>query len=112
MRTSLNDNRTVVALDKVGYAKFFYSSHRGSSTQTKPTVPTVNGQTFDTTQQRISTSIETMLDYAKRKNLLDMWEPVCILQMSNNHSLRYTGEKAISIWKAWCSKQFKKKEEK
>lgn len=108
----MNTNHTVVDLNKVSYANFYYKCatlYGDITRRTLPKIPTINGDSFNQNEQRIQTSNETMLEYAKRKNLLDTWVPACYLQLSNSHSLTYTGKKAISIWEAWRSKQFKKK---
>lgn len=123
MRTN---NNIVVSLDKVTFAEFNYICHslgRTYKRKTKPIQPTVNGHEFDCEAKRplvmsrvaysgTGTEIEydeTMLQYATRRGLLDIWHSECILTLTANQSLTYTGKKAISIWKAWCSKQYNKK---
>ena len=49
-----------------------------------------------------------MLEHAKKYNLLDIWTPVVRLKLTAHECLEYTGEKALSIYKAWCEKIFKK----
>jgi hypothetical protein len=53
-----------------------------------------------------------MLARAVRYRILDVWIPYTTFQVSANHRLTYTGDKAISLWKAWCEKQFNKKKKK
>lgn len=109
MNTRKNNN-IIVNLNKVSYASFGYkclSLGRTYFRTTKPTQPTVNGHEFDCEVLRFG-SEETMLQYAKRRDLLDCWYPELTLQLSNNHSLIYTGNKAISLWEAWKALIFSK----
>ena len=110
------NQRTVVDISKVAYANFFWRSTRLGATHIvalKPKYPTYDGLPVPEGKRIAPESEgmlnETMLEYAKRCNLLDNWIPVVKLQMSNSHTLEYTGAKAQSIWREWCSKQFNKK---
>lgn len=115
----MNTNqRTVLDLGKVAYANFFWRSTRQGITHTvplKPRFPTYDGLVIPKDIKRIQPECEgemlneTMLEYAKRMHLVDNWIPVVKLQLTNSHTLEYTGEKAQSIWKAWNERQFKKK---
>lgn len=105
-----NDNHIVVDLGKVAYASLVYRSHSSGNyyfKASKPTKPTVKGLEVDSKALRYQSS-ETMLSYAMRRGLLDTWVPVLKLQLSNNHSLIYEGEKALSIWGEWRKEIFKK----
>lgn len=103
MRTT--NNRTIVDLRKVQFADFFYKS--GPYKRAKlPKGPTVNGQ--EVVEELALFSTETMLQLATRRGLLDKWIPVCRLQLSANHSLVYTGKKAVSIFKEFSRRQFSK----
>lgn len=114
----MNSNRTVVDLNKVAYANFDYTTttNKSLSRSKKPAGPTAHGQDIDRDAfaPEVTISIgetwprETLIERAKRKGLLDEWMPRCRLQLSNSHSLTYTGAKAISIWKEWCNRQFNK----
>jgi hypothetical protein len=107
----MNTNRTVVDLNKVQYADFFYRNQYGMIRYSKPLhtaygsplsddiyAPEVNGWPR-----------ESMLARAKRRKLLDVWTPQLVLVLQANKSLTYTGKKAQSIYKEWCAKIFKKK---
>lgn len=123
-----NNNNIIVDLNKVSYGELLYVTHalgRTYKRHKKPESPTVNGSEFDCEANRIQAFVfvnkailedsikgeyeETMLQYAKRKNLLDSWHPELTLQLSNNHSLVYTGSKALELWGAWKGKIFNKK---
>jgi hypothetical protein len=92
--------------------------------QWRPTQPTVNGLEFDVDapayndppvmiyESETKCRPETLLEKALRLKILDKWIPYTIFQVSANHRLTYTGDKAISLWKAWCEKQFNKKKKK
>lgn len=111
----LNSNRTVVDLNKVSYANFNWTTLCGSICRSKkPKEATVNGEVVS--EKEFAPAIErwpreTMLARAKRRNLLDIWQPHLRLQLSNSHSLEYTGDKAVSIWKEWNRRQFSKKKQ-
>ena len=118
----MNTNRAIVDLNKVAYAEYYWTvqSNKSISRAKKPARPTVHGVDFD--RDAIAPEVvkpdgevwprETMLERAKRRGLLDEWVPQCRLQLSNSHSLTYTGAKATSIWKEWCAKQFNKTKKK
>jgi len=106
------NNRIVFNFSKVMYGKFRYRNQWDQLTPVKPVKPTVYGHTvsdLDFAPEVAGWPKETMLDRAKRRKLLDVWTPECVLQLSANHSLLYTGDKAVAIWKEWCRLQFKKK---
>lgn len=106
----MNTNRTIVDLNKVQYADFFWSTSTMTS-PTKPKQPTVNGVIVGDEPAAWLDEFpnETMLQRATRRGLLDKWEPVVRLQLTANHSLTYTGAKAQSIWREWNKRQFSKK---
>lgn len=120
-----NSNKIVVDLKKVSHAQLKWCSNsygRKYSRERKPTYPTVNGHEFDIFAKRPGVFIDTdmqreyrdvtMLFYAECRGLLDTWYPELELQLSNNHSLIYTGDKALLLWEAYkgmifCSKKGK-----
>ena len=107
------DNRIVVDLGKVQYARFFYRNQYGDVVNTLPDKPTVMGASFDPDEYRFRPNEtepkETLIEHAVRMKLLDIWTPELRLQVQANHSLTYTGDKAVSIWKEWGRRMFKKK---
>lgn len=102
------NNRIVVDLNKVQYAWYGYRNQHNQKIPVKPISHTVNGLTFTCDDMHIS-GICSMLEYAKQNNLLDVWEPYVEFQIQANHRLTYTGDKAVSMWKAWNEKIFNKK---
>lgn len=109
-----NDNHRVVDIAKVAYTHFYYTNIEDTlHLKTKPKYPTVAGSTFDTHAYAIpwllEYPLETNLERAFRLGILDIWTPCCVVQLTNSHSLRYTGPKAIAIDKAFRAKVFKTK---
>lgn len=109
MRTS--NNRIVVDLNKCQHAAFWYVNQYGQVVDTiSPNKSVRLDWVFDFTLAFYHPDYpgETTLARAKRLNLLDIWIPVCQFQLTANHSLTYTGDKAVSMWKAWREKIFNK----
>lgn len=107
-----NNNRIVVDLNKCQYAAFWYVNQYGISVFVKPALPTVRGAycaSYELAGYHPDYPSESMLQRAERLNLLDTWTPVCQFQLTANHSLTYTGDKAVNMWKAWREKIFNKK---
>lgn len=109
-----HSNKIVVNLNKVSHARLQWVANNYGMRLTreiKPENETINGrQIFP--WEKIWKTKESALHYAKRRGLLDVWYPELELQLSNNHSLIYTGDKALSLWEAWCAKIFGKGKEK
>jgi len=108
MRTN---NHTIVDLKKVAYANCFYrNQHANVFRRVLPKQPSANGSLFNPDEYAATHSDypkETMMERARRLDILDKWLFVCKLQLSNGHTLEYTGEKGKSIWRAWNEKIFK-----
>ena len=51
---------------------------------------------------------KTMKEHSDELGLTDVWTPYLILQLSANHQLRYSGDKAVSVYKEWCGRIFNK----
>lgn len=51
---------------------------------------------------------ETCLERAKRLSLLDTWYPELTMQLSANHQLKFTGDKALKLWDLWQTKIYGK----
>ena len=107
------DNRIVVNLSSVQWARFGYRNQYGAWRNKLPE----NGLTYRS-QPILTSSLmfnptmdrpKLVLDWLKDNNMLDIWQPELYLKLTANESLVYTGEKAKSIWKAWNEKIFKKK---
>jgi hypothetical protein len=71
------------------------------SYRNKPKGPTVNGQSFDPDGKVVGGFGESLLSYARRKGLLDVWQPVIWLQFASNHKLKFVGKQALALRDAW-----------
>jgi hypothetical protein len=94
-------------LKKVQHVTFRWVSNNVSY-HTKPKGPTVNGQLFDPDGKVVGGFGESLLSYARRKELLDTWVPTIWLKFSANCSLKFTGKRALSILKQWNAQIFGK----
>ena len=107
------DNRIILDLNKVQYARFFYRNQYGHTTNTLPDKPSVRGMVFDPDAIRLTAttreSKETLITYAHRMKLLDVWVPIVQFQVQANHRVEYSSDKAVAMYKAWNQKIFKKK---
>lgn len=103
-----NNNRVVLDLGKCSYAWTGWITANGNSKrQFKPITPTINGQQFDANVYLFG-SHKLLIDVAYERGMLDIWIPYTTFQLSNNHSLTYIGDKAVSMMKAWNERIFNK----
>jgi len=100
------DNTIVVDLNKVQFAKMRYRNQHGDISK-KAHKHSYRGYPYDPKEIAYGHSI-TMEDYAVMRGIKDVWTPICTLQLTANHSLKYTGDKAKSIWREWNRRIFKK----
>ena len=107
----MKNNRVVVDLNKCQFARYFYRNQYGQTVSIKPSKPTVRAMCFDPDEMAFMSNM-TLIEVAEAKRLLDEWTPEVIFQLQANHSLIYTGEKATSLWKTWCERQFNSKKSK
>jgi|JI10StandDraft_1071094.scaffolds.fasta_scaffold1075846_2 hypothetical protein len=94
-----------IDFNKVQWADYFYVTRLGQRSRTKPTGPTVNGQRISITEYAYpfynNYPAETCYERAKRCDLIDVWKPVCILHVTANRCLTYTGVEAVKIWRQY-----------
>ena len=108
------NNRIVVDLNKVAYASLlFVTDNNGVRYErykmlNEQYMFSINGVIYVKEEKLFGTD-KYLYDVAKKRNSLDIWYPELTLQLSCSHKLVYTGDKALSIWKAWNTKQFGKK---
>lgn len=106
------DNRIVINLNSVQWAKFYYQNQYGDRRDLKPVAPTNNGFAFDSNaivHASDPKEMLTMYRYAKEHNLLDVWQPHVVFKLSASETLIYTGDKAIALYKEWCVRIFNKR---
>lgn len=108
----LTDNRIVVALSKVSYARLKYKNQYGDYRDILPRRKgffTVRSGEFHKAEYMFGSAGVTAHEYSTQHELLDVWTPILTLQMNATHKLRYTGKKAMSLWKKFNEMQFNKK---
>ena len=107
----MKDNCIVVDLSKVQWAKFGYRNQHGDFRPVSPVGPTVFNQSFCESERVFMSGNDplSMIDYAMHNNLLDRWIQEVKFKVTANVTLTYTGEKAVSLYKAFCERQFNKK---
>ena len=101
------NNRIVVDLDKVQWAKLYYVNQYGDESAVVKK-HSCHGSSHNPKEIAFGPSI-TMEQYAIMRGIKAVWTPVCHLQLTANHSLDYKGSKAKSIWKEWNRRIFNKK---
>ena len=111
----IRNNNIVCDLSKAIYAKHYYENQHGQTSRLRPENPTAFGDRIFKDKYTVaiqgdkSTYSETEVEAAKRKGILDVWQPVTRIQFANSHAIEYTGAKAQSIWQAWNERIFKPK---
>ena len=104
MRAS--NNRIVVDLKKVQFAEFYYKNQWDQTRYTKPKF-SVHGQVRDPNERAYNSKGKTLRQLATELKITDVWVPHVMLQLSANHSLVYSGENAVNIWREWSVQIFK-----
>lgn len=98
-----------IDLNSVSYARYFYQNNRGDVRRLLPRSPTVNGAPLPKEKVVLpGGGTEDALTYATRRGILDVWTAVCIYQFRNNHSMRFIGDKAKQMKKAYDKHIYKK----
>lgn len=96
-------NDIIVDLRKVQFARLHYRNQFGETRRRLPTGPSVHGQVVSDKPSAYGIS---EIELAKQRNVLDDWKPVLRLHVTANRTLTYTGDKARSLWEAWCARIF------
>lgn len=103
------DNERVVNLRAVQWAKLFWVNQYNQEVNSKPKLPTYRLKPMSRTDYLVAVEgmpRETEYERASRLSMLDEWLPVCYLKMSASNIIKFTGDRALSIYKAYCAKQF------
>jgi hypothetical protein len=111
------DNRIVVDLNKVQWARYYYTNQHGESRNHDPrSYTSYYGKIYSDTELAAFLPQypgETMLERYKRRGIdADVWVPMLCLKVTANTTLIYTGEKATALWKAWGERIFNNKKDK
>lgn len=112
----MNSNKIVLDLNKVQFAFYYWVNQYGNYMYHEPNDNSIYVQgTFvnghEIAAYHPSYPGETMLERAKRLDIIDAWVPTCLMQLTANHSVIFTGKKATTMWKMWCAKIIKRKKE-
>ena len=108
---TLHDNKIIVDLNKVQHARLYYRNQFGDQ-HDKPLEHSSRGLAYDPEAKAMGwpdMPDETMEERAVRLKIKDVWTPVCYLKLTANSYVIYSGDKAMSIYKEWCRRIFKKK---
>lgn len=107
------DNRIIVDLNKCQFARFYYRNQHGHTRNTLPDGTTYGGRTVRPDEMALfhpDYPSEFLVHRLQRRGIPpDVWVPEVLFKLSANHCLIYTGDKAVSLWKAWGEKVFNKK---
>lgn len=122
------DNRIIVNLRHVSYARLYYENQYGQRRDINKTVITtcivsdfeykgdckgvfsVRNEWHCKCETKVYGNGQSLYEYARSQGLVDVWTPTLYLQLQANHSLVYTGKKALSIWNKWREMQFANKD--
>ena len=105
-----NDNRVVVDLNKAQHALLFYINQFGDKRKL-PLKHSSRGYAYDPDVVAVrmpDIGEETMEQRAVRLGVKDECHPVLRLKLTANGYLYYHCDKAMSIYKEWCSRIFKR----
>lgn len=112
---NIPNNHTVLDLSKCQHGTFYYVNQYGQQSRKLPESSSVRLQhvnRMDYAFPHPDYPGETEWERAKRLELLDVWKPVVVFQLTANHSITYTGNKAIILWKAFNARIFSKRKQK
>lgn len=94
-------------LRKAHCVRLWWENQEGARRDAKPELPTVFGREIDPdalafrqAEQPLHQD-ETMLERAKRRDILDTWRPVARVDFNSRVREFFQGEDALKIWGAW-----------
>lgn len=124
-RVMKTTNRTILDLSKVQHGSFWYVNQYG---QVRYQIPLWSRKTIKGAESGEATTVrgefihefkmalyhpdypgESEIQRAQRLGIVDVWTPTVQFQLTANHSITYTGKKAVVMWKAWQERIFNKK---
>lgn len=103
------NNHVVVDLNKVQEGWFYYRNQYGQTSCLKPKF-SVHGVKHNPEELHVFYKQLTLKQYADQQKLTDVWTPEVKFRLSANHDRVFTGKKAVTMWKEWNRKIFKKKQ--
>ena len=93
-----------IDFNKVQWADYWWQNQDGDRMRTKPFGYSVHCIPFVPDNAAVHHPDypgETNLQRARRLDIVDRWHPICILNISANRTLRYTGEQATKVWRQY-----------
>ena len=105
------NKKIILDLNKCQSASLVYRNQDVMLKLSYPIVPTVHGMWFEPNGMAATHPLypgESNMQRARRLKVLDIWIPECKFIMASNHSVTYTGKKALEMYKAWSAKIFGK----
>lgn len=105
----VTSNRVVCDLKKVQWAHFGYVNQYDQLSEKKPKF-SVHGFPRDPDERALTKVGEptmTLKQMADVLKITDVWTPRIKLVFASNHTLVYTGQKAVNLNAAWNARVFK-----
>lgn len=107
---------TYFCFSKVAFIHLFWQTENGTHQRpSKPKTLTVHGDAIHSDELAPyipGYELETILERARRLDIVDKWIPWIRINFTANRTLQFSGDKAVSIWKAWSKRIFAKKKNK
>lgn len=98
--------KTLLNLRKVAYVELWFVNQTGTRISENPTQPTVGGMPIPAgvyAMPLCEYPSETMLERARRLEILDRWTPVARFHYTKYDSVTFQGEKALKLHRAFAS---------
>lgn len=109
------DNHTELDINVIAYGNCYWRNQHSQHNRLKPTRPTAYLSEFnpsDYAAYHHDYPKETLIERARRLDILDKWLFVAKFQLNNSHTIEFTGDKARDMWAMWKAKLYNKKRNK
>ncbi len=99
----MSSKQLTIDFKAVSHARLWYVNQFGETIKCKPKNPTVHGVAVkhELAPALLQYPYEMLLERANRLGIVDRWIVHCALQLRNNHSLSFVGNKAKQMFKAY-----------
>lgn len=92
------NHKTIVSIDRCIFARFYYrDKFQRYKRKHLPATPTFDNEPIEYGDQ---------LERLQKAGMVDEWIPTVELHYSASQVVTLTGARSLTIWKAWCDKQF------
>lgn len=111
----LTTNKTILDLRKVQHGTLWWVNQHGEHLSYCPGYTTWHCKEISDVEKALfhpDYPDESMLKRAKRLGYTDVWKLVVYFQLTANHRITYTDDKASDMWKAWNAYVFAKNKRK